>query len=808
MVSNWFKLYLWHFKKNVWFSMLNILGLALGLAALIIVLFYWKNEHSFDQWNPYKNKIYEVEGTADSYFKNWFPAPIANQLDQASSIIEAYNFSYMSFNLMSVVVEGKADFLYDIHERQANFFEFFPFTAVFGSAADYKQNYQDALALEKKEAARLFGEGVDPTGKLVQLDNGKVVTVRFVFEIPGNSSVVFKGLTSYITEDQIAYNRVDNWGDHNYKLLIKLKDGVGINEVEKQLQDVFYKDIMQLYAQEEGVSVDELKEKMQGFMVLNYNELSGVYLNPKSMGLGAGPTASKIVNIMLVSALLLLLLALVNAINLTLVQSFKRAKEIGIRKSIGSTKRQLMQQMMFEASITTMLSFAVALVFVELGMPYFNILVSRTLTTDFLSLGTFIGLLLLGIYLLLGVLPSLFVVSFDAIKVLKGTFSRSKSGLRLRNALLIFQFVIAFFFLSTAIFVQQQVSHLLQEDLGFNGDQVVNIRFKVKDENQRNTIYQRIEADLQKIDGIKAAVNHSMLMGAGYGSSSNNIIGAVSVQSENVPVGYDFLRVFDGQLIEGRFFDRAFASDSINKIVVNETYKRNFQFSDGIIGKKMRWNGRDFEIIGVVKDMKIEGFTREIPPVTYFMSNSVGWFSGLIENISIKIEPTNVQQTLNQLEVFWRERVEPTYPMEYAFANTDFMASYKKTLYQRTLFLCLMGVSMFIALFGLMAIVSFSIESRLKEVAIRKVLGASRKELIVNLSARFLVYCMLGFILSIYPVYYLMQLWLEDFVYRIDLSIWPFLFAFVGLTLFSMVLVVWKSIKATHILMLKYINYE
>lgn len=808
MISNWLKLYFWHFKKNVWFSMLNIIGLALGLAALIIVLFYWKNEHSFNQWNPYKNKIYEVEGTADSYFKNWFPAPIANQLDQASSIIEAYNFSYMSFNSMSVVVEGRADFLYDIDEKQANFFEFFPFIPVFGSAEDYKQNYKDALALEKKEAARLFGVGVDPIGKLVQLDNGKVLTVRFVFEIPGNSSVVFKGLTSYLTENQIAYNRADNWGDHNYTLLIKLRDGVGIHEAEKQLQDVFYKEITQIYAQEEGVSVAELKEKMKGFMVLNYNELSGVYLNPKSMGLGAGPTASKIVNIMLSSSILLLVLALINAVNLALVQSFKRAKEIGIRKSIGSTRNQLMQQMMFEAGITTVLSFGVALVLTEVGMPYFNLLVNRTLVADFLSLWSIIGILLLTVYLLLGVLPSLFVVSFDAIKVLKGNFVRSKSGMRVRNALLVFQFVIAFFFLSTAIFVQKQVSHLLQEDLGFNSDQVVNIRFKVKDENQRNIIYQRIEADLQKIEGVKAVVNHSMLMGVGYGSSSNNMIEGTSVQSENVPVGYDFLDVFDGQLLEGRFFDRAFASDSINKIVVNETYKRNFNFSDGIIGKKMRWNGRDFEIIGVVKDMKVEGFNQAIPPVTYFMSNSVGWFAGLIETISVKIDPTKVQQTMGQLESFWTKRVEETYPMQYEFANKEFAMSYQKTLHQRTLFLCLMGVSMFIALFGLMAIVSFSIESRLKEIAIRKVLGASRTALMVNLSARFLVYCIVGFVISIYPVYYLMQLWLADFVYRIDLSIWPFLLAFIGLTVFSMLLVLWKSIQATRITTLKYINYE
>lgn len=807
MVSNWLKLYLWHFKKNVWFSMLNILGLALGLAALIIVLFYWKNEHSFDQWNPYKNKIYEVEGTADSYFRSWFPAPIAGQLDQASSLVESYNFGYISTSVMSVIAAGKTDFLYDIDERQANFFEFFPFTTVFGSAVDYKQNYNDALALEKKEAERLFGEGVDPTGKLVQLDDGKVLTVRFVFEIPDNSSISFKGLTSYLTEYQIEHNQ-DNWGDHNYTLLIKLKEGIVLREVEEQLNEVFYKEILRLYAKEEGVPVEELKEKMKPYLAFNYNVLRDVYLNPKSTGLGAGPTANKIVNIMLFSALLLLVLALVNAVNLALVQSFKRAKEIGIRKSIGSTRIQLIKQMMFEAGVTTVLSFAFALVLTEVGMPYFNILVNRTLATDFLSLWSVMGILILTVYLLLGILPSLFVVSFDTIKVLKGNFVRSRSGMHLRNVLLVVQFVIAFFFLSTALFIQQQVNHLLQEDLGFSGDQVVNIRFKVKDINQRNAIYQRIEADVQKIEGVKATVNHSMLMGVGYGSSSNNVIGEATTQSKNVPVGYDFLQVFDGQLLEGRFFDRAFASDSLNKIVVNETYKRTFNFSDGIIGKKMRWNGRDFEVIGVIKDMKIEGFNQVIPPVTYFMPTSVGWFAQLMETISIKIDPTIGQQTIDQLESFWSQRVEQTYPMQYEFANKEFAVSYQKTLHQRTLFLCLMGVSMFMALFGLMAIVSFNIESRLKEVAIRKVLGASRKELIVNLSARFLVYCMLGFGLSIYPVYYLMQLWLEDFVYRIDLSIWPFLFAFVGLTLFSMLLVVWKSIKATHITTLKYINYE
>lgn len=808
MVSNWFKLYLWHFKKNALFSVLNILGLSMGMAALLIVLIFWKNEHSFDQWNPYKDRVYEVEGTTDSYFKNWFPAPVANQLDKMPDIIEAYNFSFTSNDMLSIVIDGKKDFLYAIEEKQANFFDFFPFTTIYGSAEEYKQHYKDALALDKEQAERLFGQGVNPIGRLVELENGQLVTVRFVYEIPGNSSVVFKGMTSYLTENQIEYNRGDNWGDHNYTLLIKLKEGVAIEKVQERIRDVMYEEIFQFYAQEGGISIAELKEQYKEKMVLHFNVLDEVHLNPLSGGLSAGPTAGKMVNIMLFSAVLLLVLALVNAINLTLVNSFKRAKEIGIRTAVGSTKYQLFKQSMFEAALTTGIAFGIALLLVEGGMPYFSILVDRALTTNPMHLFGPVLLLLVGVCLLVGGLPSLFILSFDAIKTLKGNFIRGKAGIRLRNVLLIFQFVIAFFFLSTAIFVQKQVNHMLQEDLGFNGDQVVNIRFRIKDTNQRNRIYQQVEADVKKIPGVKAVVNHSMRIGKGYSSASSNNIGDVSMQSNNVPVGYDFLQVFDAQLLEGRFFDRTLASDSINKIVVNETYKRNFNFSEGIIGKKMRWNGREFEIIGVVQDLKIEGFSHNTNPATYFMPNSVDWFTGLMSNIAVKIESKNAQQTIDALEVFWTKRIDATYPMEFQFASEDFAASYQKTLHQRNLFLCLMGVSMFIALFGLMAIVSFSIESRLKEIAIRKILGANVKALVLKLSMRFLVYCTLGFVLSIYPVYYLIQVWLEDFVYRIDLSFFPFFLAFFGLTLFSMLLVLWKSIKATRINTLKYINYE
>lgn len=808
MIGNWFKLYLRYFWKNKVVSILNILGLAVGMTAVILVLLFWNNENSYDQWNPYKNRVYEVEGTSESFFKNWFPAPVTNNLDKLSDIVEAYNFSFTFDDISSVEVDGRKDFLYDISEKQANFFEFFPFETIYGSAEEYKKNYEDALAIDLEQAERLFGKGINPIGKTVVLENGEVLSVRFVYRIPGNSSVNFKGMTSFVTEYQIANNRADNWGDHNYTLLLKLKEGVQLKDVQERIRDVIYDDVFQMYMKQESMTLEEVKKNFSDKIVLNFNVLDTVHLNPLSGGLGGGATASKILNIMVLSALLLLLLSVINTVNLALVNSFKRAKEIGVRKVVGGTKWQLFQQFVFESILTVLVSLIFTLVFVEVLLPYFNLLVDRSITFNLLSFALPIIGIAVGVVLLSGTLPSLFLMSFDTLKVLKGNYLRRKAGVSIRNAFLIMQFVIAFFFLSMAVFIHKQVDHILQEDLGFDGNQVVNIYFKIKDVSKRTTLYNDIEPDLKKIKGVKETSLHSMRIGGGYSSASSNRIGEVSLQSSNIPVGYDFLKVFDGELKEGRFFDRNLATDSVNKVVVNETFKATFNFSDGILGKKIKWNEKEFEIIGVVKDMKIEGVSQNTNPATYFMPNSADWFYYLADHIAVKIETNNTQKTLQAIEEFWSKRVDSTYPMQYTFADEDFAKSYQKTLYQRTLFMCMMGVSIFIALFGLMSIVSFNIESRLKEIAIRKVLGASSGNLIMKLSMRFVLYCLIGFIISIYPVVYVMNLWLEDFVYRISVTVLPFVIAFVILMLFSILLVFWKAWKATRIDVLKYIKYE
>lgn len=812
MIVHWIKLYLKAFAKNKVFYLLNLMGLSVGIAAVIMVWLYGNNERSYNQWNPYKDRIYEVyEG--EEYFKKggfspWLSAPYANQLDKLNDVIEAYNFRIGDSKEISVRIGDTKAYLRERKDLQANVFRFFPFEMVYGSVEAYEKNWQDALALEVSEADRLFGEGVDPVDKQLILDGGKVLTVRCVYRIQGNSSLAPKALTAYETEEQIEKQREGNWSDANFNLLIKLKEGVRLEEVEERIADVLYEHEYEVLARENEMSVAEYKKTVTKEGLFIFMVLDRVHLNPGSVVLGAGQNIQKTLYIMQGVALLILVLSVLNAINLSLLGSFERAKEVGIQKVLGVTKATIVKQFMFEASITAILALMLSMVLLEWLLPYFSLLVGSTLT---LSAANFMpAFLFVFVFLLLftGVLPAVLLSRLHALHVLKGNYLRRKSGSFLRDSLLVLQFVIAFFFLAIAMLVHKQANYMLEQDLGFSGDQVVNIRYRLKEGVDRYKHYQRFEQDLKKISGVKAVAVHAVLFGGGYLSSSVNHIEDVFIQSNNIPVSYDFMEVFQMQLKGGRFFDRAFASDSIDKVLVNETFEKEFGFRDGIVGKKIRWNNKAFEVIGVIKDFNSQGFFEENEASTYFMPNSVGWFSYSLENVSVKIETGDVQQTLEEIERFWKERVDDEYGIRYSFANEDFERSYQKTMDQRVLFTVLMVVSVFIAIVGLMALVSFSMESSLKEVSIRKVLGASESSLLFGLCKRFVGYCALGFIISIYPAVYLITVWLEDYVYRIEIGWEVFALSFAVLMFFSVVLVLWKAWSATRVNVLKYVNYE
>lgn len=811
MIQNWLKLYRKHFMKNKLFSILNILGLSFGIAVVTLVLLLQQDQGSYNKWNPYKDRIFEVNQgpgfyETDSGFSGWLPAPFALELDKLDGFIDSYLFYHEISDISSVKLQDRTGFISDVLEAQKNVFDFLPFKEVAGSSSDYLKNYTNSIALERNLAKNLFSSEHLAIGQNLTLENGQVLTVRLVYDISGNSSLSPKAIYSSELEHSFQVKKQGNWSDYNYQLLIRLKPDVDMGKVNTLIAQQLYAPMLENRLKNQELSKEEFIERFITSPTFVFHPLDTVHLNPKAANLGSGPQAKQLLNILIGVGFILLILCVLNSLNLSFVMAFKRSKEIGIRKTFGASKWDIVRQSTFESIVVTSISFILAFGLVEILLPYFNLYVNENLEFNLKKIFPWIISLYVLIVLILGIFPGLFLASFNASKVLKGTFTNFGSGLRLRNFFLIVQFVIAFFFLSTGIFIQRQVDYLIHQNLGFSAKEVVNIKFSIADISQRYNKFEDIQDDILKIKGVSDVTLHSISFGGENKSSSSNYVNQDYVQSHNVAVSHEFLDVFGIELDQGRFFQKQFPSDIMESVLVNQAFSDALNLSESLIGKELKWNNRYFKIIGVVKNFNHEGFSTEIAPATYFHYKTVDWFSYLTEYISIKVSTEDMQQTLKELEDFWSTRVDQVYPLSYSFANQDFAKSYKKATDQSKLFLALMVGSSFVALLGLTAIVSFTLENRLREISIRKVLGAQNWDLIKNLSISFIGYCLVGFILSVFPTYYVLNKWLQEYVVRIDIDYSGFLISFVFLFSISMGVVFFKAYKATKVDVLKYIK--
>ncbi|MHC5354411.1 ABC transporter permease [Myroides sp. LJL115] len=812
MIANWSKVLFKVFSKNKFFYILNILSLAIGVSVISLIVLLRNDQLSYNQWNPYKDRAYEFSLGPGFWeepegISGWVPAPFTLRFDDLNSYVESYVFYYQIRGSQSIVLQERKEFLYDILETQKDFFELMPFEVVSGSIQQYENNHMSSIALEESQAKRLFGDSQNAIGKEIVLEDGSRVTVDLVYQIPGNSSLAPMAIYSYAIEKKIASN-LKNWGDYNYNVLVKFKEEHNSKDGIQQFSEALYLPFLQQRAKEKNLSEKEFKDKFLQEPTFEFFALDSIHLNSKSEILGSGKFASQLLSILSSIAITLFILCLLNSVNLALVSSFQRAKEVGVRKTLGASKTTIILQSIFESFIITILGFCIGILLSELALPHFNYFVDLSLVLQPSILFKPLLLVFLFIWLLVGLLSGIFKGNFNISNVLKGSFSSVKTNSKVQNSLLVLQFTIAFFFLSTSVFVQKQVSYLLGQDLGFKGDQVVNIQFKLPNVEMRNKFFENIEKDLLKITGVQEVSLHGVNFGGGASSSSSNNIDGQHIQSNNIPVSFDFLEVFDIKMDQGRFFDPKLLSDIQNSIVVNQSYVRELNLTESILGKEMRWNGRFFKIIGVVKDFNMEGFSEQITPSTFFLYPSVDWFYYLSNTISVKIDPSDMAQTMEDLEAFWKQRVDQTYPFTASFANEDFARSYKQSLKLKNVFIVLSIISCFIALVGLLTIVSFTLDNKLKQIAIRKVLGASQWNLVKKESIPFIFCSIIGFILAIFPTYFLVNLWLQEFVVRISLNWGGFAIGFILLFSLSVLLIFSRIIAATKVNVLKYIKDE
>jgi len=810
MLKNWLKIYFYQIKNNKFFTFLNVLGLSIGIAGLVFSILYWNEEHSYNDWNPDKEKIFLSitdigEGqfwasnvvTFEPYFKTDFPE------------LESYCYLNNFYTEEILQYKNKKEILSKVTDSQKNFFDFFPFEFIKGSAKNALAD-NGSIALSEETAKRLFGSE-NPLGK--QINYGKLkLIVRGVYRIPGKSSLAPEVVVNLL-ESRMEGDK-DQWGNFNYGLMLKLKNPSAAEKVKKKLEKLLFENRDLKWAKEEGITLEQWQKKGGRPTKIILESLKESRLHSIVHGFAEGKGNYQFLMIMMGLSVLILLLSIVNYVNLATANAIKRAKEVGVRKVLGASKSNIVKQFIFETVITSIIAILISLVIVELSLPYYNEFLGKNLVIHSSQFYLQILFIFLIVIVFGGIFPAIYVSNFETLKVLRGNFSRSKNGIWLRNGMLVLQFAIASFFIIGSYIVYEQISFMNSKDLGFNGDQVIQINYRnpsdYREEGYLKKVVQRYETinqELSKIQGVKGVGIGSFSFGNQIGSSSGFSYKDKSIQGKNVLIDFGMLDMLQLKLVSGRDISPKFSSDTATAILLNETAARMLGEKNPV-GKEIEWNNKKLIIIGIVKDFHVNGPQEEIPPMTIFHYKTIDWMIQNAHSIYVKLDASTMEKSIADIEKFWTTKVDTEYPFKYDFLDKSFKRSYENYVNQKNLFSLLNVIVIMIALFGLFALASYSIQRRMKEIAIRKTLGAETKTLLKELSKQYVVFCVIGFAIALFPVYYLLGKWLENFAYRIDISPIPFFVGFIVLMTLTLIVVLSRAYQATRVNILKYLKYE
>ncbi|MFH6987793.1 ABC transporter permease [Flavobacterium collinsii] len=803
MLKNWTNLFIYQIKNNKFFTALNVLGLSIGIAGLIFATLYWNDEHSYDEWNPEKDKIYAVLnniGGGNVWAVNSpIPGPLLKRMGPA---LESYCYFTNNYARETIQYNGKIEVIDKIFSGQGNFFSFFPFEFIHGSGKSALHD-RNSIAFSEETASRLFKDE-NPIGRQVKYAD-KIFIVRGVYRLSKKSSVMPNVVTTII-ENEIEKNR-ESWG-LRYGLILKLKKQSDTTAVLKNLNTIYIEKKVKKQAKAEGITYEGYLKKYGEVEKAKLLPFSGARLYQGNSPFPEGIANLRFLRILMGLSILILLLSIVNYVNLATANAVKRAKEVGVRKIVGATKWQIITQFVFETTLITLLSLLLALVIVELSLPFYNSLLHKDLILE----GSQFYLQLIFIFIIVivvsGVLPAIYVSNFEPLKVLKGNFSRSKNGIWLRNGMLVLQFAIATFFIIGSFIVYQQVNYMADKDLGFKGAQVMDISFKPKKGRNQFERYKTIRQELLKIKGVQAVSAGVFSIGNDVNSWSGMHYKAnKEVITQQMAIDFGMMNVLGIRIVKGRDLNNKIASDSSSNVLLNEAAAKTLLEKDPI-NKEIIWEDRKMKIVGVVKDFNYFGLENSISPMIFMHIKAFDWMEKDLLNISVKIAPQDMPETISAINKFWITKVDGEYPFEYNFVDRSFARTYKVYESQSQLFSLLNGVVILIAVFGLFALASFSMERKVREIAIRKTLGANTTVLLRELSKQYVVFCMIGFAIGIIPAYLLLRKWLEDFAFRIEIPLLPFILAFVLLLFLTLSIVLAKAYQVTKIDVLKYLKYE
>lgn len=772
--------------RNKVYSAINIFGLAVGLAGFIIILLYLNHELSYDKWHPKLNQVYKVSLKQKGDILPQTPAPLSSFIVQNYSGAEA-GTTLQAAGEIEIMLDANGKKIYQKGMVMVDslFLKVFPYQLIKGNASSVL-NIPNAVVLSEEVSKKLFGDE-DPVGKPLRAYNDLDGVITGVFREPDGPSHMSAKII--MRDPYEAQNKF--WTNYSYQTYIKLYQPVDEVKMEDAINRLYYDERVKT----NNVTYNEYKKKGV-HTALFTDAVASIHNFPKY-----GNSNIKTVAVLMLLSVLLLIAGAINFSNLSIAKSIGRAKEVGVRKVLGSGKRKLFVQFMAEAFIQCLLSLGVAAVIVMVMLPFFNS--SFNLNLSFWNYGNKLSLIgqiaacLLVVTLLSGLYPSFFLTQFNTSKVLKGNYTTGKKGLLFRNVLIVIQFVVSSFFVMAAVVMNSQMSYMQNQDKGFSGKQVMRIEAM---QNTRDKNFEIMRSSLLSIPEISYVAKTTSVPGDAGLLADTSTYSFKHKEKEyrmaSEKVSKDYFNALEIDLVKGRLFTDSYTDQNTRSAIINETAAKNLNMTNPI-GETIYYLNCDtapIQIIGIVRDINRLGFQSKIQPVVYTIGNNACMFqSG--GAVLVKINGKRMTGTVAAIEAQWK-KIEPDMPIRYSFLDDNFQRLFDAQLRLQKVIHFFAIIAILVSLMGLFALTAYLAQRRNKEISVRKVLGASLSQLTGLLGKEFIYLVLLAILITAPLAWLLLNSWLNTFSYRISISWWMFASSGLFLILIAMLTISFQAIKA------------
>ncbi len=790
MIKNYFRVAIRNLRKHKFYTTINLLGLAAGVTSCLLIILYVADELSYDKFHYDAENMYSIGlhgkiAGQEIYTASSSPPLAAAMVDEIPGVEQSTRIS----NRDNVVFRnGEKIFSEDkVLFADSNFFQFFSFTLLEGDASTALTEPNSIVLTEKLSQKYFDGDAI---GKLLSIgnDNRSYKVTGVVATPPTNSHFSFNAIRSTSSDREQFGNGV--WLNNSLYTYFRKTPATSIETVNSKLQELVAKYTAPQIEQFIGVSFDKFLEQGNVYSYVGYPTLDTHLYSRWNDTIEANSDISY-VYIFSAVGFFILIIACINFMNLSTARSAGRAKEVGLRKTLGSYRTQLIGQFMAESTLSGILAVAIAIVATYLLLPQFNLLAGKELSFDVLASPAFIAgaiTLVLVIGVLAGSYPALYMTSFNAVEVLKGKVRAGLKSKGVRSGLVVFQFALSIILIISTTIVFQQISFLQSRNTGMDKHNVLILS------NTRNlgTNQVAFKNQLLAISGIEKAsftnnvfpgVNNTTAFRSGGVDGMDHIMGTYYAD-------YDHSDVMKFEMAEGRFFSRDFPADSM-ATVINEAAVKELGWVDPLQQEIIAFDGPSeqirLKVVGVVKDFNFESYKTAVRPMVIRLTETSN-------NMLIRYNGST-ETLVEAVEKIWKQYAAGS-PYEYSFLDQNFDQLFREEQRLSSLFTVFTFLAIFIASLGLFALAAFTAEQRTKEIGIRKALGATVGNITTLLSREFTLLVVIAFAIAIVPSYLLLNNWLDQFAYRVEISALVFIVSGVSALVIAWLTVVFQAVKA------------